>query len=118
MPSIKKIIIYSVVALVALFVVVKVFKMAHPAWTRHRLKSAVAKMEPWTASTNYTDAAWKQAIKAAKAYQKADRVVVTEALTGYLEEFANKPEQQQLTDAQSKAYLLLRVIFDVPENGA
>ena len=115
MPNTKKIIIYSVIALVALFVVVKLIKIAHPAWTRYRLKSMVAKMEPWTATPDYSEAGWKQAVKTAKAFQKVDYVLATEALTGYLAQYAN--DADRLTEAQGKAFLLLRVIFEAPESG-
>src|SRR5690348_6681612 len=115
MANPKKIIIYAVLVLVALFVVVKVFKAVHPAWTRHRLKSQVSKIEPWTSSPNYSDAGWKQLITTARSFQKADRTIASEALTAYLEKFANDPNQ--LPVEQGKVYLLVRVIFNAPERG-
>ena len=89
---------------------------AHPAWTRHRLKSQVSKIEPWTATTDYSDNGWKQLIKTARSFQKADRTVAAEALTGYLEKFANDPNQ--LSIEQGKVYLLVRVVFNAPERGS
>jgi hypothetical protein len=115
MANPKKIIIYGVVSLVALFIVVKTFKAVHPAWTRHRLKSQISRIEPWTSSTNYSDNGWQQLSKAARAFQKADRTIAEEALTGYVQKYANDPNQ--LPVEQGKVYLLVRMIFEAPERG-
>jgi hypothetical protein len=112
----RKLIVYGVLALVALFVGIKIVRAIAPVVAKARLKSNLAKIEPWAASTNYSEAGWQQLIKTARRIQNTDPQIVDEAFEEYLKPFTNNPTQ--LVVEQGKIYLLLRVVFDAPENGA
>jgi hypothetical protein len=109
----RKAIIISIAALLALFIGIKVVKAIYPAFAKAQLQRKVGKMEPWTASTSYSDAGWKQLIKTAKAFQTADPKIADAALNDYVAKAASDPNQ--LAIEQGKVFLLLRVMFDVPE---
>jgi hypothetical protein len=84
-----------------------------PAFAKYSLKRAINKMEPWTASTNYSTAGWKQLVAAAKKFQASTPDLANAAVSDLLESNANKPG---LATVQAKTFLLLRMVFELPEN--
>jgi hypothetical protein len=111
-----KYIIYGVAALVGVWLGWGVVQRAQPALAKYRLKRQFSQIEPWTASTNYSAGGWKQLVKTAKAVQSASPSLAANALGEYLLRYAAQPAQ--LPVEQAKLFLLLRVVFDLPENGA
>jgi hypothetical protein len=111
-----KFIIYGVAALAGVWVGWKAVHGLQPAFARYRLKRRFSQIEPWTASTNYSVGGWRQLIKTAKAVQAANSSLAGDALGEYLQRYANRPDQ--LPGEQAKLFLLLRVVFDLPETGS
>ncbi len=116
MPQRTKIIIYAVLALLAIWIGWKVLRSLEPAFAEYRLKRQFSQIEPWTASTNYSTAGWKQLLRAAQALQKATPSLAGTALENYLKRYASRPEQ--LPAEQAKLFLLLRFAFQLPDAGA
>ncbi len=113
MATFRKIAVYVLIALVVLWAAHWVVKRVRPAYTKWRLAQAFRKIEPWPATTNYSTDAWKRLVKAARAFQKADQNIAGIVLAEHFERFSNQPHQ--LAVEQGKALLLLRVMFDIPE---
>jgi len=116
MPRSSRVVIYGVLALVAVVLGVWLIKRVPPAYARYQLKRMVWKIEPWTASPNYSAAGWTHLVKTAKAIQGMDHKLAEAALDAHLRGFANKPAE--LADEEGKVFLLLRVVFDVRESGS
>lgn len=114
MQSQRKWILYAVASLLLVFIVVKAVHAISPVVAKARLKSRIAKLEPWTATTNYSAGGWKQLIKTARAFQQADPKIADAALEAYFKNVGGDPVR--LDAEQGKAFLLFRVIFDIPEN--
>jgi len=101
-------------ALVALLVLVWLGRQATPWYARHQLKSRMAKIEPWGSSTAYSEAGWKNLIQTARACQEASPALTTAALEEYLQSASANPDDLPL--AQGKLFLLLRLVFDLPDS--
>jgi len=93
----------------------RLVKHEQTVYAKWKLKREVRKMEPWTASTNYSAAGWKQLVETAKAFQGVTPKVAAETLSEHLQRYAGKPE---LFAEQGKVFLLLRAIFELPENAS
>jgi len=113
MPRLSKIIVYGVVGLAILWFGGWLIKREQPVYAKWKLKRFVRKIEAWPASTNYSAAGWSHLVGAARAFQKANPKLAEDALAEYLQEYANKPSQ--LPIEQGKVFLLLRVVFDLPD---
>ena len=85
-------------------------------YLKWKLKRQVRKIEPWTASTNYSAAGWTQLAKTARAFQNVTSKLAAETLNEHLKHCAGKPDQ--LSVEQGKVFLLLRAVFDLPENAS
>jgi len=85
-------------------------------YLKWKLKRQVRKIEPWTSSTNYSVAGWTQLVRTAKAFQNVTPGLAGETLNEHLKVYAGKPDQ--LSTEQGKVFLLLRVIFELPENAS
>ena len=116
MPRLRKIIIYAAVLVAAYLVLSWVGKRVMPIYARHKVQHAVKGIEPWPASTNYSEAGWARLLKAARVVQKGEPRLVDEALVDYLASFQQEPNQ--LAVEQGKVFLLLRAVFDLPEHSA
>jgi hypothetical protein len=110
----RKVILYTFLALVALFVTVKIVRALHPVWVKHRLERMLGKIEPWTESASYSEAGWRHLIKTARAFQKADPKLASEALENHAQKHSGDPNR--LAVEQGKLFLLMRMVFEVPEN--
>jgi hypothetical protein len=111
-----KVIFYIVVALVVLWGGSRVFNWVQPAFARYQLKRAVARIEPWTTSTNYSPRGWTRLVVAANVFQKADPKLAGPALGQYLDACNSKPDQ--LAAARGRIVLLLRAVFELPETAS
>jgi hypothetical protein len=85
-----------------------------------RLKIMLKTVEPWPClDTNYPSTNWAQLVAAAKIFQKSSPSTVEQALRQYQMGGATNGEFQRFNDEQldndTKLYLLMRVVFDLPE---
>jgi hypothetical protein len=108
-----KILAYGALALALIFLGPCAVRHLQPAFAKYRLKRAINKIEPWTASTNYSVAGWKQLVAAAKKFQDSTPDFANTAVGELLENNAGQPG---LAVAQAKIFLLLRMVFELPEN--
>lgn len=114
MPKIPKAVIYLAVGLVGLWLLIGIGRRVHPHLTTYRLKRALTAVEPWPESSNYTAAAWKRIIRAGRAFQNAPPKLAQNALEQFARDQTRRPATADVE--LSKAFLLLRVMFDVPEH--
>lgn len=112
----SKIIRNAVLGVVAIVVLIWLAGKLHPAYVRHHLRHALGEIEPWGPSTDYSDAAWKKLISAARVFQSARVSYVDEVLSDYGKSSLGPPDS--VAADQSKAYLLLRMMFDLPAQAA
>lgn len=91
-----------------------IVKREGPAFAKWKLKRQIQRLEPWTASTNYSDAGWKRLVATARAFQKARPEIAQGALEQFLEQAAGDPAQSAL--AKGKVFLLTRMVFDLPQH--
>jgi hypothetical protein len=108
-----KLLVYAALAVALIFLGPCTVRHMQPAFAKYRLKRAINKIEPWTTTTNYTLAGWKQLVAAAKKFQASTPDLANAAVSELLENNANKPE---LAIVQAKTFLLLRMVFELPEN--
>jgi hypothetical protein len=85
-------------------------------YLKWKLKRQVRKIEPWTASTNYSAAGWMQLVKTAQSFQNVPPALAAETLNELLKRYAGKSDQ--LSVEQGRVFLLIRAVFDLPENGS
>jgi len=100
----------SVFALVCLSWVVR---QVTPWFAKYQLKSRIAKIEPWGPSTAYSQEGWRQLVRSARVLQECKPALTARVLEEYLQDFSSQPAQ--LNVAQGRAFLLLRVVFDLPD---
>jgi hypothetical protein len=110
----KKMLVYGAVALAIILAGSWTFKRVQPVYGRYRLNRMIDRLEPWSASTNYSEAGWQQLIAAARTLQNLKPALARTVLGDYLQRYDGDPAQ--LAVAQGKVLLLLRVAFDFPEN--
>jgi hypothetical protein len=78
-----------------------------------RLTGILSRIDPWPpSSTIYSDAAWQELIDAAKVIQMSSPESVKEAMREYQR---NQTGSDQEINDDGKLYLLLRVVFEIPE---
>jgi hypothetical protein len=114
MPNLRKIVIYVVVAAVVLWVGNWLVKRVKPAYAKWRLTHAITRIEPWPATTNYSPAAWKQLVKAARVFQDTEPELAGRLLAEHIGKYSSQPAQ--LAIEEGKMFLLLRMVFDIAED--
>lgn len=114
MPRPSKIVIYGAIALLAVLFCSWLIKHGPPSFAKYRMKRLARRIEPWPSSTNYSVAGWTHLVKTAGLFQKADPKLAGEALAEYLRSYVGRPDE--LSSEQSKLFLLLRVVFELPES--
>ncbi len=114
MSRLRKIAIYAAVLLAAYLVLSWVGKRVMPIYARHRIQHAIQGIEPWPSSTNYSETGWTRLLKATRIVQKSSPRLVNEVLVNYLAGFQQDPNQ--LAVEQGKIFLLLRMVFELPEH--
>jgi hypothetical protein len=108
-----KILVYGALALALIFLGPCTVRHLRPEFAKYHLKHAINKIEPWTASTNYSRAGWKQLVAAAKTFKGSASELANAAVGELLESNAGQPG---LAITQAKIFLLLRMVFELPEN--
>ena len=87
--------------------------------TKGDLIHLISSVEPWKTDGNYSKAAWRHTVAVAKVFQQADSNTVSQAF--YEFGSTNVSSSHGDYEENSKAFLLLRVMFDVQStesNGA
>ncbi|HET7626342.1 MAG TPA: hypothetical protein VFM25_13875 [Verrucomicrobiae bacterium] len=112
----RKPILIGLIALIAVFFGIKIARAVYPLIVKARLNHAISKIEPWTISTSYSDAAWKKLVNAAKRFQSADPKLAKQVIANRIKTASANPNQ--LAIEQGKIFLLSRVVFDLPGNGS
>lgn len=83
------------------------------------LEEALLKVDPWSSSTNYSGANWKQLCFIAGVIQKSSPRTVSNALGEYqgrlVYQGTVRPSTVETLDDDSKLFLLMRIVFDLPE---
>lgn len=75
----------------------------------------IKKIEPWRQSKDYSEADWAYLKQVALRVQKSKESVVETALDAFMKEVANEPYNGDF-ESDSKPYLLMRVVFNLPED--
>ena len=77
------------------------------------LLALLGALRPWTDRLDFTDADWRGYIDAARAVQQADPAVVETVLDTFVEVCSSETITEYTSE--SKPFLLMRVVFDLPE---
>jgi hypothetical protein len=85
-------------------------------WTTKELERLILTVQPWTDSEAYQSYDWRSLIRVADVFQTADNAQVIQAFVQFDSDNETNYCGNYLNN--SRAYLLLRVIFNIPENGA
>jgi len=79
------------------------------------LATMLSTIAPWTdTSTNYSETNWEHLVMIAKLIQKSDSENICKTLEKYQQEQVANSMNETRND--SKLYLLMRVVFDLPEH--
>src|SRR5262245_46500088 len=103
-PKRTKLITYAVVAVLVVWIGGCVFNRASPALAKWSFKRQIHKIEPWPAKTNYSAAAWRQLLNAARKLKTADSSLAADALSEDLAACAG--DATQLAAEEGKIFLL------------
>jgi hypothetical protein len=71
-------------------------------------------LPPWRASRDLTDQEWDEVVKVAKVVQSSRPSIVVIALRRFIDEAVEEPAAEDYL-AETKAFLLMRVVFELPE---
>jgi len=115
LPRLPRLVVYGLVALAAVLLLGGLAQRLRPAVTQWRLQRALRRIEPWPTTTNYSATGWQRLVAAATAFQRASPALAGEVLQSYLERAARRPAD--LATEQARVFLLLRVMFALPEAG-
>jgi hypothetical protein len=77
------------------------------------LTTGFASLAPWTQPAKFSDADWENYIRVARQVQNADPKTVESALEAFMQSAFN--EQFKGYESESKPFLLMRVVFQLPE---
>lgn len=72
-------------------------------------------LKPWKSKYDFTKKDWKLFIAVAKLIQSVDSATLEEALQSFMKQAINLDENYQGYENESKLFLLLRIVFDIPE---
>jgi hypothetical protein len=84
------------------------------SWTATELAQLVTDLSPWTTPQNYHKRDWDKMLEVAAVFQSADSNLAVQAFDQFSAQNANDFHDDYLES--SKAYLLLLVVFDLPEH--
>lgn len=71
------------------------------------------RLRPWSCGSDFTNADWENYVQVARIVQRTDPQVVEEALASFVKAAGREPFTGY--DSESKPFLLMRVVFDLPE---
>ena len=77
------------------------------------MRNVLDSLPPWSHDESFSEDDWTKYLEAAKLVQQSDPEVVTAALERFTKEAAG--EEFKGYEGESKAFLLIRVVFDLPE---
>ena len=82
--------------------------------TNEDLAAMFGSLRPWSRSSDFRDQDWENYVRVARRVQQTDSQVVEAALDSFVKAEAN----DTVTDytSESKPFLLMRVVFDLPES--
>jgi hypothetical protein len=82
--------------------------------TNEDLAAMFGSLRPWSRSSDFRDQDWENYVRVARRVQQTDSQVVEAALDSFVKAEAN----DAVTDytSESKPFLLMRVVFDLPES--
>lgn len=72
-------------------------------------------LKPWQRKDDFKEEDWRRYIMVAKIVQLADFNTVEAALNEFILQAVKSDENYQGFESESKAFLLMRVLFDIPE---
>jgi hypothetical protein len=72
-------------------------------------------LDPWSHTQDYSAAAWKKAVRVALVVQKTNPQTVGQALDSFIA-LARKQPFNGDSEFESRVFILMRVVFDLPEN--
>jgi hypothetical protein len=104
----------GVLAVLGLIVCIWLARHIYPVLERRHLKHLVDSIEPWTGTTTYSEGGINRLVSVAKSFQGAEPAMVQRVLESALADASGASET--LAVEQGREYLLLRVMFDLPEN--
>ena len=81
--------------------------------TEEELVNQLRALPPWRAESDFTDEDWSKYIALAQRLQSVDSGVVEAGVGEFVRQSLQEPYQGY--DSQSKPFLLMRVLFDIPE---
>jgi len=81
--------------------------------TTKPLVEQIASLDPWRSNGKYTEASWKKMAETAYAVQGSDPAGVSRALESFVR--SNAFVLHEDYEEESKPFLLLRMVFDLPE---
>ena len=97
--------------------------------TQREIVDSIASIEPWNVDGTYSEQAWKRLLQTAKALQKCDTNTVaralakesstTNAVRNVIAKYVpkkEKPNYRGSYEEDSKPFLLLRIMFELPEH--
>jgi len=82
-------------------------------YNREELVESLQLLAPWRYGVHLSETEWKQYIETAKIFQAANAMDIADALDAFVLE--NNQEDYQGWESESKPFLLMRVMFDLPE---
>ena len=71
-------------------------------------------LEPWRAIPDFSDAAWSRYVDLAHSIRHVEQAVVSAVLDAFVAEVST--EEYRGYESESKPFLLLRVLFELPES--
>jgi hypothetical protein len=85
------------------------------AQTGKEFAQLISTLHPWSSTAAYKGSDWERIVEVAAAFQRALPTVAAEGFEIFSLQNTNNFQNDYLED--SKAFLLLRVMFDLPEHG-
>ncbi len=73
-------------------------------------------LKEWTSNDAMTDSNWKQYIKVAKVVQQTNSKNVENSINEFMSQAIKLDENYTGFENESKVFLLLRIVFDLPES--
>jgi hypothetical protein len=87
--------------------------MSENSLAKRELIERLRSLPAWTKQEEFTDQTWAQYIDVARIVQSTDPDTVEAALNGFIQEVLQ--EQVQGYESESKPFILMRVVFEIPE---
>lgn len=85
---------------------------ARPGMSESEILSAITQIDPWSGN-KYTEESWKRLLAAAEGIRDSDPEAVERAIAKFIKKTARRDDNVQ---QWSKVFLLLRVMFELPED--